>query len=53
VSSYNPSELFDPVWFRNSKWINTIATITNGIRKCNAKICVSVALSTKNPPHTH
>ena len=48
-----PSGLFDPVWRRNNKWISTIAEITNGIRKCSAKNCVSVALSTANPPHTH
>ena len=53
VFLFNPSGLFDPVWCRNNKWINTIAAIANGIRKCNAKNRVSVALSTANPPHTH
>jgi len=53
VFLFKPSGLFDPVWCRNSKWIRTIAAITNGIRKCNAKNRVSVALSTVNPPHTH
>jgi len=33
----NPSGLLDPVWCRNNTWINTIAAITNGIRKCSAK----------------
>jgi hypothetical protein len=27
--------------------------IANGIRKCNAKNRVRIALSTANPPHTH
>jgi hypothetical protein len=31
----------------------TSAVIINGIRKCNVKNRVSVALSTANPPHTH
>ena len=53
VFLFNHSGLCDPVWCRNSRWINTIAEITNGIRKCNAKIRVSVALSTANPPRTH
>jgi len=35
------------------QWLDTIAAITNGIRKFNAKNRVSVALSTANPPHTH
>jgi len=30
--------------------VNTIAAITNGIRKCNAKNRAGVALSTANPP---
>jgi hypothetical protein len=29
----NPSGLFDPVWCSNSRWINTIAVITNGIQR--------------------
>ena len=49
----SPSGLFDPVWCRNKKWINTIAAIANGIRKFSAKNRVSVALSTAIPPHTH
>jgi len=53
VFLFSPSWLFDPVWCRNSRWINTIAAIANGIRKCNAKNRVSVVLSTANPPHTH
>jgi hypothetical protein len=36
VFLFNPSGLFDPVWCRNSRWISTIAVITNGNRKCNA-----------------
>jgi hypothetical protein len=43
----------NPVWCRNNRWINTIAVITNGNRKCSAKNRVSVALSTANPPQTH
>jgi hypothetical protein len=46
VFLFNPNGLFDPVWCRNNKWINTIATIRNGSRKCRAKNRVSVALST-------
>jgi hypothetical protein len=45
-----PRGLFDPVWCRNSKWIITIAVITNDIKKCSAKNRVSVTLSTANPP---
>ena len=33
----NPSGLLDPVWCTNNTRINTIAAITNGIRKCSAK----------------
>jgi hypothetical protein len=53
VFLFSPGGLFDPVWCRNSRWINTIPAITKGIRKCSAKNRVSVALSTANPPHTH
>ena len=53
VFLFNPNGLFDPVWCRNKRWINTIAAITNGIRKCSAKNRVRVALSTAKPPHTH
>jgi hypothetical protein len=42
VFLFNPSGLFEPVWFRNSRWIIVIAAIANGIRKCNAKNCVGV-----------
>jgi hypothetical protein len=49
---FNPNWLFDPVWCRNNRWINTIAAITNSSRKCSAKNRVSVALSTANPPQT-
>ena len=31
VFLFNRSGLFDPVWCRNSKWINGIAAITSGI----------------------
>jgi len=31
VFLFSPSGLFDPVWCRNNKWINTIAAIANGI----------------------
>jgi hypothetical protein len=47
VFLFNPGGLFDPVWCRNSRWINTIAAITNGIRKCNAKNRVNVGHSIK------
>lgn len=53
VFLFNPNGLFDPVWCKNSRWINTMAVITKGIRKCSAKNRVRVALSTANPPHTH
>lgn len=53
VFLFNPKGLFDPVWCRNNRWINTIAAIMKGIRKCSAKNRVSVALSTAKPPHTH
>jgi hypothetical protein len=33
VFLFNPNGLFDPVWWRNNKWINTMAAMTNGIRK--------------------
>jgi hypothetical protein len=33
----NSSGLLNPVWCGNNKWINTVAAITNGIRKCNAR----------------
>jgi hypothetical protein len=40
-----------------SELLCIVAAITNGIRKCNAKNRVSIALSTANPPppppHTH
>jgi len=42
VFLFNPNGLFDPVSWRNNRWINTIAAITNGIRKCSAKNPVSV-----------
>jgi hypothetical protein len=38
--------LFEPVWFINSRCIIVIAAIANGIRKCNAKNRIGVALST-------
>jgi len=53
VFLFNPRGLFDPVWCRNRRWISIIAAIIKGIRKCNAKNRVRVALSTANPPHTH
>jgi hypothetical protein len=53
MSLFSPIGLFDPVWWRNSRWIITIPVITNGIRKCKAKNRVSVALSTAKPPHIH
>jgi hypothetical protein len=53
VFLFNPRGLFDPVWCRNNRWINTIAAITNGNKKCSAKNRVRVGLSTANPPHTH
>jgi len=48
-----PIGLFDPVWWRNSKWTIVIAAIIKGKRKWTEKNRVSVALSTANPPHTH
>ena len=42
VFLFNPSWLFEPVWFRNSRWIIVIAAIANGIRKCNAKIVLGL-----------
>jgi len=45
VFLFNPSWLFEPLWFRNSRWIIVITAIANGIRKCNAKNRVRVALS--------
>jgi hypothetical protein len=50
---FNTNGLFDPVWCRNNRWINTIAVITNGNKKCSANNRVSVVLSTANPPQTH
>ena len=41
---FNPSGLFDPVWCRNSKRINTIAAVTNAHYKCNAKNHVCEAM---------
>ena len=35
VFLFSPSGLFDPVWCRNNKWINTVAAIANVIRKCS------------------
>jgi len=46
VFLFNPGGLFEPLWFVNSRWIIVIAAIANGIRKCNAKNRVRVALST-------
>jgi hypothetical protein len=44
---------FDPATFRFvTQCLNHCATACP-IRKCSAKNCVSVALSTANPPHTH
>ena len=51
VFLFNPRGLFDPVWCRKSRWINTIAAIANGIRKCTLTNRISVALSTANPPN--
>jgi hypothetical protein len=48
-----PRGLFDPVWWRNSKWIITIAAKTKGKRKWNEKKRVSVGFCTENPPQTH
>ena len=50
---FSPSEVFDPVWCRNTRWIIAIAAVVNGNGKCNAKNHVSVALSTANPPRTN
>jgi hypothetical protein len=50
---FSPSKVFDPVWYGNSRWIIVIAAVVNGNGKCNVKNCVSVALSTANPPHTN
>ena len=46
---FRPSEVFDPVWCRNTRWIIAIAAVVNGNGKCNAKNRVSVALYTVNP----
>jgi len=48
-----PRGLFDPVWWRNNKWIIIKAATMKGKRKWMEKNRVSVALSTANPPHTH
>jgi len=53
VIIFNLSVLFDSVWCRNCKLINTIFAITDGIRRCNAKNHVSVALCTANSAHVH
>jgi hypothetical protein len=53
VSLFSPMGLLDPVWCRNNKCTIANAAIMNGIRKCNVKNRVSVALSTAKPPHTH
>jgi len=50
---FNPNGLFDPVWWRKSKWIITIAAIIKGSTKWNVKNRVNVALSTANPPQIH
>jgi hypothetical protein len=49
----NPVGLFDPVWWRNCKWIITARTRINGIRKWKVKNRFNVALSTANPPQIH
>lgn len=53
ASEFSPIGLFDPVSWRNSRWMMVAAVITNGSRKWNAKNRVSVALSTENPPQIH
>jgi len=48
-----PKGFEDPDWWRNNKWIITIAAIINGRRKWSVKNRVRVALPTANPPYTH
>lgn len=53
VFFFSPNGLFDPLWYRNSRWIIVTAAIANRIMKCYAKNRGRVAMSTANPPHTH
>lgn len=48
-----PRGLLDPVWWRNMRWIITIARIMKGKMKWIAKNRFRVALSTAKPPHIH
>ena len=50
---FNPVGLFEPVWWRNSRWIITIAETINGRIKWKVKNRVNVALSIANPPQSH
>lgn len=48
-----PRGLFEPVSWRNVKWMNVRPAMMKGSRKWRAKNRVSVGLSTENPPHAH
>jgi hypothetical protein len=48
-----PNGLLDPVWCKNSKWINVIPKIIKGKTKWKVKNRVKVALSTAKPPQIH
>lgn len=52
-SEFSPEGLLDPVSWRNSKWIITIAVMMKGNTKWKAKNRVRVALSTEKPPQIH
>lgn len=53
VLADKPKGLFDPVWWRKSKWVAANLRIMNGTVKWKAKNRVKVAASTANPPHIH
>ena len=48
-----PVGLFDPVSWRNIKWIAVKAEMMNGVITWNVKNRVSVGSFTANPPQTH
>lgn len=53
ASDVIPEGLFEPVSWRNSRWMVARARMINGRIKWKAKNRVSVALSTENPPQIH
>lgn len=53
VVDESPVGLFDPVSWRNIKWIAVKAEIINGVITWNVKNRVSVGSFTANPPQTH